>query len=429
MESAPQVVDESMSLGSSWEVASTKTAQSDEWEVVSEVDLTENPIVIEGDRPYVSIGSEEGRQWLDIIKKDTERMTSQLREESEASDSEGSERDPSDTTSQQTSKSQSYDDDEWVIDTIVQRKRQHGEVYYRVLWKSYGYTWESEEWLEDNDYGDWVDAYENGTLKTTKSTPPKEKKSAQQLLLITNRDSGVNVPAAMQSNPYFCPETVWPDFGTRITTCANAVYKQVLSIRNIVSKESARKFSSVARKADMEQYGLVMLYAQLPAYFAGSMKDKLAYAVQNLKLILPFDSSIRDVLVFAGIVERETLTVVSVLPCFVATVADMKSIKQSILPRYLFTPPCNTTTNSTSGKSTRHPAVPEPYVDQSTGAWLHRGALKEALAKRHSDKDIKALPVWLKKFQKEGLLRGRRIDRSRERLSYRSSQPRSSVLH
>jgi len=280
--------------------------------------------------------------------------------------------------------------------------------------------------LEDNDYGDWVDAFESGTLKSTKSGTT-EKKSAQ-LLLITNRDSGVVVPAAMPSNPYFSPERVWPDFGTRITTCANAAYKQVLTIRNIVSKESARKFSSVARKVDMEEYGIVMLYAQLPAYFTGTMKEKLAFAVRNLKLVLPFDSSIRDLLVFAGIMERETLTVVSVLPCFVATVADMKSTKQSLVPRYVVTQlPCNT--HGSSGKTTKRPSVPEPYTDQTNGSWLHRGALKEALAKRHSDKDIKALPVWLKKFQKEGLLKGRRVDRSRARVNRKSPQPRSTVLH
>src|SRR5579872_3636503 len=76
------------SLGSSWEIASNNTIRSDKWEVVSEVDISERPITIEGDLPYVSIDTEEGRKWLEGIQQDTQRMTKQMLSVSDDSDME-----------------------------------------------------------------------------------------------------------------------------------------------------------------------------------------------------------------------------------------------------------------------------------------------------------------------------------------------------
>jgi len=317
------------------------------------------------------------------------------------------------------------EDDEWVIETISQRKRQQGEVHYRVVWKSFRPTWETEEWLYNNGYDDWLDAFESGALKNKQSD-----KKHEQTIVISNKESGVQLGSRIQLNAYFCPEVVWPEFGSRITAVANAAHKQVLVIRSIVSTPAARKFANVARKADMEQYVLAMLYAQLPAYFSGTMKEKLTWAIKNLKVALPHDPSVRDVFVFAAIMDRKTFGLVTVLPCFVASVADMKhEVQQRWVPTYVGSPAAQVKAVAPSCKSGARPSVPLPGCDTTKGQYLHKGVLKEAMATRHSDKDVRALPQWLKKFHQEGLLKGRRIDRSREAVKHRASQPRSVAVH
>jgi hypothetical protein len=183
-------------------------------------------------------------------------------------------------TSSRDSTGRGCDDDDWVVDQILAKKRKKWINYYQVKWKGWPtFTWETEEDMEEYGWGDWLVQFETDEINRKR----QEKRDSCLWMLLRLRSKAkshrVHLVQAEKDDRYalynyhreacrllgkitndyrspsprisrgepgsFDPDEYWPDYVERIKEAFRPTGWIAVRIQNIVNPSLQSRFTEL----------------------------------------------------------------------------------------------------------------------------------------------------------------------------------------